>query len=89
MQRLLIGKVFDGTVVFSVPDSFPSSYELTYNLLIYTSSKNTIYCEILKKNDIFLFIVFRLENILGCTIIKDRRLNRLNTHMDNKRSDQP
>ena len=45
MQRLLTGKVFDGTVVFSVPDSFPSSYKGTYNPLIYTSSKNTIYCE--------------------------------------------
>ena len=50
MQRLLIGKVFDGTVVVSVPDSFPSSYGSTYNLLIYTSSKNTIYCEIRKEN---------------------------------------
>ena len=49
MQRLLIGKVFDGTVVFSVPDSFPSYYGGTYKLLIYTSSKNTIYGEIWKE----------------------------------------
>ena len=49
MQRLLIGKVFDGTVVLFVPDSFPSSYGGTYNLLVYTSSKNTIYCEIRKE----------------------------------------